>query len=65
MFPSHDRGETTAVIKSYISENTDSFINQKLDQALELISSDNITEVSDRNVGHHLGFLKLIEEIRS
>jgi len=59
------RAETTAVIKSYISENTDSFINQKLDQALELISSDNITEVSDRNIGHHLGFLKLIEEIRS
>lgn len=59
------RAETSAVIKSYISENTDSFINQKLGQALELISSDNITEVSDRNIGHHLGFLKLIEEIRS
>ncbi len=59
------RAETAAVIKSYISENTDSFINQKLDQALELISSDNIAEVSDRNIGHHLGFLKLIEEIRS
>ena len=59
------RSQTVKSIRGYITESADSFINSKFDSVLGIISSDSISTVNDTNIGHHLSFLKLIEEIRS
>ena len=57
------RTATQSSIKNYMSSNSDSFINEKFDNVLKIISSSDINMINDVNISHHLSFLKLIEEI--
>ena len=57
------RTATQSSIKNYMSSNSDSFINEKFDNVLKIISSSDINMINDVNISHHLSFLKLVEEI--
>lgn len=57
------RTGTCESIKRYMSNNNDSFINEKFDNVLKIISSNDINIINDVNISHHLSFLKLVEEI--
>lgn len=57
------RATTQSSIKDYMSSNSDSFINEKFDNVLKIISSNDINVINDVNISHHLSFLKLVEEI--
>lgn len=57
------RATTQSSIKNYMSSNSDSFINEKFDNVLKIISSSDINMINDVNISHHLSFLKLVEEI--
>jgi len=59
------RKDTKTAISEYISLNSDSAINDKLSRATAMLESNSVHEINDTNVGHHLSFIKLIEEIRS